>query len=50
MNIKVLKCGLFINQKRPWMHTTPDFKFYAHVTAVVKIVGKLSSSSSLKEL
>ena len=25
VNIKVLKCGLFINQKRPWMHTTPDF-------------------------
>ena len=50
MNIKVLKCGLFINQKRPWMHTTPDFKFYAHVTAVVKIVGKLSSSYCSSDL
>ena len=23
--VKVVKCGLFINQQNPWMHATPDF-------------------------
>ena len=25
VNFKIVKCGLFINQERPWIHATPDF-------------------------
>ena len=24
-NFKIVKCGMFINKKYPWLHATPDF-------------------------
>lgn len=24
-NFKMIRCGIFINEEYPWLHTTPDF-------------------------
>ena len=24
-NFKIIRCGIFIKKKYPWLHTTPDF-------------------------
>ena len=40
-NFKIVKCGMFINKKYPWLHAIPDF--FVLVTIVGKGVERSSS-------